>query len=146
MMVDKDTKVRDFNEEMKEAASTRGSEALSRTASAPALDLKQALKSGTEPAEPPPPPGEGPLLKWTVLHEDLIHGYVVYRAASPEGPFVRINYETIPTSSDGGQDTGRYQWRDTNAVPGSTYWYYIGTIQNNGAKGNLSSPQKIVAK
>lgn len=146
MLVDKDTQVRNFNEEMKASASASDSGAVSKAPVQPVLDLKQALKSGTQLVEPSPPPGRGPLLKWTVLHEELIHGYAVYRAVSQDGPFVRISEETIAKSSDGGDGAGRYQWRDTSAEPGLTYWYYIGTIQNNGLKEALSSPQKITAK
>ena len=42
-------------------------------------------------AEALPPPGTGPLLKWNVLDERVVHGYQVFRANAETGPFVLLN-------------------------------------------------------
>jgi hypothetical protein len=112
----------------------------------PPLDINQAIERTKRRAEQPvAPPGNGPLLKWSVAHEGAIYGYLIYRGDTEAGEFVRINKETIRVQNDGDEGSS-YQWRDNSAVSGKTYWYYIGIVNNNGSKKNLSSPQKVVAK
>jgi hypothetical protein len=110
------------------------------------LDVKKAIEQAhMESAPLAPPPGTGPLLKWVVSHEAAIYGYVIHRGDSETGPFKRVNAEIIPTAKDD-DASGTYQWRDTSAQAGKTYWYYIGLVENNGHKRKLSDPQKVVAK
>lgn len=100
---------------------------------------------------PPPlkvqadPPGEGPLLKWTIAHQDTVHGYQVFRSASPDGPFDLMNAQIIPRLDNGGGAVA-YRWRDVSAVKGQAYWYYIAVIYNTGDRHALSGPQKAIAK
>lgn len=144
MYVDKDTKVRNFNDEIKQSAQTSTTGQMSSVGPEAKFDVKKILEQkATESLTPPP--GTGPLLKWSVAHEESIHGYAVYRSSSESGPFVRINEHIIRARGSGG-DSSQYQWRDTSAIAGSTYWYYIGTILSSGSKEKLSSPQRVVAK
>ncbi|MGA9422465.1 MAG: hypothetical protein WBW61_08885, partial [Rhodanobacteraceae bacterium] len=115
-----------------------------------ALAGGSSTKSGASPAikhEPalmePPPPGTGPLLKWSTTDEGGVHGYQIYRSDSADGPFVLQNRKTIRAHPDKGSD---YQWRDTHVEHGKAYWYYIGVVYKNGRKDKLSSPQRTVAK
>jgi len=147
MLVGANTQVKDFNKEMQRAAelqASKGTGAESRVALDNRIDLTQAIKQGVAKADAAPPPGKGPLLKWSVAHEELVHGYVIYRADAEAGPYLRVNKDTIrPLPSEAG---GSYQWRDTSAESGKTYWYYIGILDNTGSKEQLSGPQKVVAK
>jgi hypothetical protein len=147
MLVGAKTEVKDFDKEMQRAAELKaksGAGAESRVAPDSRLDLKQAIKQGVSKTDLAPPAGNGPLLKWSVAHEELVYGYAIYRADAETGPFVRVNKDTIRVvPSDGG---GAYQWRDTSAESGKTYWYYIGVLDNTGSKQQLSGPQKVVAK
>jgi hypothetical protein len=145
MLVDKDTKVRDFNAEMEKAAEAPAEGGISKASAAPKIDLGQALKRGVEEPAESVPDGKGPLLKWSVVHESMIHGYVIYRADAEKGPFVRINADTVLTKSKG-DEGANYQWRDTTAVSGKAYWYYIGVVNGNGTKKSLTAPQKVIAK
>ena len=79
------------------------------------------------------------------VHESAIHGYAIYRAESESGPFVRINKDTIATTAIG-EGGASYQWRDNTATSGKTYWYYVGLLNKDGSKGNLTPPQKAIAK
>ncbi len=92
-----------------------------------------------------PPPGTGPLLKWSVKDERVVYGYQVFRAGSAEGPFVLLNVPAIPAkgSSESGSS---YQWRDTSATPGKTYWYYVGVVYNDGRKEKITPEMKALAK
>lgn len=147
MLVGAKTEVKDFDKEMQRAAelqASKGVGAESRVAADNRVDLQQAIKQGVAKADTAPPPGKGPLLKWSVAHEDLVHGYAIYRADAEAGPYLRINKDTIrPLPSEAG---GAYQWRDTSAESGKTYWYYIGVLDKAGSKQQLSGPQKVVAK
>lgn len=104
--------------------------------------IKHAIKTSNKLT----PPGNGPLLKWQVANEQLIHGYAIYRAADEAGPFLRINKETLLAEKEDDSTASSYQWRDTTAESGKTYWYYVGVIYNDGHKQQLSGPQKIIAK
>lgn len=89
-----------------------------------------------------PPPGEGPLLKWAVREEGSVHGYQVFRADSEEGPFVLLNVPTIAPHAV--TDSGStYQWRDTSARKGKTYWYYVGVVYKDGRKEKITPEMKF---
>jgi hypothetical protein len=110
------------------------------------LDIGKVIDRENRNAAPlPAPEGRGPLLKWSVAHEGAVYGYAVYRGNSDAGPFLRVSRETIRASEDEEQRSD-YQWRDTSAEPGKTYWYYVAALQNDGHKRKLSDPQKVVAK
>ena len=102
--------------------------------------------------EPPPslkvqpdPPGEGPLLKWTIANQKSVHGYQVFRGDSVNGPFAVMKPEIVEIL-DNGNGPVAYRWRDTTAVKGQTYWYYIAVVYKSGDRRALSGPQKTVAK
>ncbi len=109
-------------------------------------NLGQAIRSQIRDAGAAPPPGTGPLLKWAVADEDAVYGYRILRSDSETGPFRRINDATIATQSSAPGVTNGYQWRDTGAVVGKTYWYSVGVIYKDGRKEPLTTPQKVVAK
>lgn len=142
-----DTIVKDLNEESTKAEQG----AASPVAGNPANALDKALKAATSPqpvasAAPPapPPPGHGPLVRWSVANENLVHGYLIYRGDGENGPFKRMTNPPIAADRvDGGSS---YQWRDNDAVVGQTYWYYIVTLFNDGRKQRLSGAAKVVAK
>jgi hypothetical protein len=119
------------------------------SAEPPPLDLKSALRKSTEVAPPPAvdPPGHGPLLKWQVSNENNIYGYLVYRGDGENGPFLRVNKEIVHVEGSKGDGvTSTYAWRDDSAVSGKTYWYYIGLLNRDGTKQQLSGPQAVKAK
>ena len=137
-----DLKIRSFdkaNLEKKAASSTEP----------PPLDLKSALQKSTEVAPPPAadPPGHGPLLKWQVSNENNMYGYLIYRGDSENGPFLRVNKDIVHVGADKGDGiTSSYAWRDDSATAGKTYWYYIGMLNRDGTKQQLSGPQEVKAK
>lgn len=150
LYVKQTTEVKDLNEEAKKAQALREASALKPNAGGG--NLKQALQAATAPpspaatpaAPPAPPPGHGPLIRWSVAHEELVHGYLIYRAESENGPFIRLIKDSInATRTEGGS---LYQWRDNDAVAGRTYWYYVVTLFNDGKKQQLSGAAKVVAK
>jgi hypothetical protein len=134
-----DVKTRSFEDAMQKKSS----------AEPPPLDLKSALKKSTEAAPPPlaDPPGHGPLLKWQVSNENNIYGYLVYRGDAENGPFLRVNKDIVRVDAGKGDGiTSTYAWRDDSATPGKTYWYYIGLLNRDGTKQQLSGPQAVKAK
>jgi hypothetical protein len=108
------------------------------------VNLNTAIKSVVQAANEADPPGKGPLLKWSVANEQLVHGYQIFRADLDTGPFLLLNKSSIPARRDASGSV--YQWRDNSATSGKTYWYYIGILYNDGHKQQLTGPQKVVAK
>lgn len=109
-------------------------------------NVARSLKATTNSDSiPPTPPGTGPLLKWSVSNGLRIYGFQVFRSAEEKGSFIIVDkYPIKSVASDESSTT--YQWRDNSAVPGKTYWYYIGVVYNDGHKQQLSGPQKVIAK
>ena len=122
-------------------------EAAQSPASVAAPNVASALKSATEtkPVDTPPPPGDGPLLKWTVANAGTVYGFQIFRSESESGPYVLLNPTPVhaDTEDNGSQS---FQYRDTEARHGVTYYYSIGILRINGKKEPLAGPQKIVAK
>jgi len=146
-----DTKIYSLEEEAAKQANERN-DSTKRCDDAPTMKtvtpnitqsaIKQAIKTSLKEI----PPGDGPLLKWQVANEQLIYGYAIYRAVEETGPFLRVNKDTLLAEKEEGSAASSYQWRDTKAESGKTYWYYIGVIYNDGHKQQLSGAQKITAK
>ena len=149
LYVKKDTVVKDLNEETSKAAAAANAQAARddglKGGLSKALQTATAPKQDVAPATPPPPPpGHGPLVRWSVANENLVHGYLIYRADAENGPYKRMTTPAIPADrTEGGSS---YQWRDNDAVAGQTYWYYIVTMFNDGKKQRLSGAAKVVAK
>lgn len=147
MMVSKTTKVVDLNEKLAEDAGK--SVTTGRASSVDHLDLGLVLKEAVSPksmaAPEAAPKGRGPLLKWKIENGAPVYGFQIFRSESQDGTFVRVNGETILSTTQEALPTS-YQWRDESAKPGTTYWYYIGVLDKNGTKRPLSKPQRVIAK
>lgn len=110
--------------------------------------IASALKAATQSEETatpivmPTPPGEGPLLKWTVQNESQVYGYLIYRADSETGHAKRLNEGVVRSVQTRDGRTVTYQWRDTTAQPGQTYWYEVRTIDLRGVRQPLTGRVK----
>ena len=69
-------------------------------------------------------------LTWTVNTEPDLAGYNVYRSENPEVPGQKLNSELllVPT------------FRDISVVPGKSYSYRVGAVDQSGNQSPLSSP------
>ncbi len=69
---------------------------------------------------------------WKTETEMNTAGFNLYRSTSPEGPFTdKVNAELIPPSAD--PLTGKeYEYLDTTAQAGVTYYYELQEIERNG--------------
>ncbi|QBB71365.1 hypothetical protein ELE36_13940 [Pseudolysobacter antarcticus] len=144
MLFNQNTEIRNLDKKTTESSNAATSASNAPVENKP-IDLKRALHLATKPASVAAPEGNGPLLKWAVAHEDAVYGYIIYRSETEKGHYLRVNKDTILAIND--EDNGSsYQWRDASAISGHVYWYYIGLIDSNGLKKDLSSPQKILAK
>ncbi len=70
-------------------------------------------------------------IQWTTATEFDTAGFNLYRANSPDGPFVKINQEIIRASDDPLKG-GSYIFDDANVVPGTVYWYQLEDIELSG--------------
>jgi hypothetical protein len=116
------------------------------SASGRELNIRNAIRSTVRQASTASPAGRGPLLKWSVANEGLVYGYIVLRGASKDGPFEVVSKETVKAEAFEPGIANAYQWRDTSAELGNTYWYEIVLLYRDGRKEVLTSPQKVLAK
>lgn len=140
VMLGKDSKIKSFDAMKPEETGTKSS-----VLPQAGFNLNNAIKSAVQKADLTPPPGNGPLLQWTVANGRLIHGFQIFRAEAESGPFVLLNRNTLPANVE--DDASKsFQYRDNTAKSGAKYWYYIGIVNNDGRKQHLSDPQKVIAK
>ncbi len=72
-------------------------------------------------------------LKWSTASEVDNFGFDVYRAASEDGPFVRLNASPVPGA--GTSDLpAYYEYVDDTIDPGSEYFYYVESISLGGGR------------
>ncbi|HSX61187.1 MAG TPA: hypothetical protein VLF18_13380 [Tahibacter sp.] len=139
LLISKDVKIKSLDEAFAEQAK-KGDE------TKPVPSLNEALKSmsvAEKPIEAAIPPGDGPLLRWSVNNEELIYGYAIYRADSEQGTF-SLQGDLVRKSALA--KTGvmsNYAVRDKGAAAGKEYWYRIATFYNDGKREFLSAPQRV---
>jgi len=72
------------------------------------------------------------IVEWTTASEINTSGFNLYRSEQADGPYVKINAQLIPASTDP-LVGGKYRYEDTNVTPGRTYYYQLEDIEMNGA-------------
>ena len=137
VVIGKGTQIRSFEDDLKMASE----------AQPPVSDvLKSAIRKPVTPFEMPRPPGSGPLLTWQATNEYGVFGYEIYRGLSKTGPFSRVTREFVKKLDVSGKMGSVYRWRDSSAKAGTTYFYYVGLVYEDGRKREFTTPQEIVAK
>lgn len=71
-------------------------------------------------------------IRWTTENELDVAGYNLYRAATPDGDFVKINDEPIPPSSDPFVSTEHTYVDARDVFRGETYYYLLETVDRAG--------------
>ncbi len=80
-------------------------------------------------------------LAWQAKTEAGVYGYLVYRAATRQGPFVRRNAAIVRAEGVDEKDVGRYLFVDCEVKAGETYYYYLDYVTNTGLKVRFSGVQ-----
>lgn len=139
LLVPKDFKVQTLD------ATKAGAENKSPTTAAPDLlkELSKMSQQGATAMEPPP--GVGPLLKWTVANGGRVFGFQIFRSESEGGTERLMDPELVRSGTDGNEPMN-YQWRDTSSERGKAYWYSVRIVNRDGTMETLVTPHKIVAK
>ena len=73
------------------------------------------------------------VVEWTTATEMNTAGFNLYRGSQPDGPFVKLNANLIPASTDP-LSGGKYQYVDSNVISGETYYYKLEDVDLQGAK------------
>jgi hypothetical protein len=82
-------------------------------------------------------------VRWSTESELDIIGFNLYRAASADGDYLKINNSLIPPSADpfiGGE----HQYVDPNVTWGVTYYYKLETVDRYG-NSELTKPIELRA-
>ena len=93
-------------------------------------------------AQPLPSPPQAPAatslprLSWKAQNDETFYGFIVYRADKEIGPFRRVS-PVIRSQAEAGA-THQYEFADTTALPGRTYFYYLDTIDRRGQTQRFS--------
>lgn len=73
------------------------------------------------------------VVEWSTETEVDTVGFNLYRATAPEGPFVQVNDELIPSAADP-LVGGRYVYTDSKVIAGQVYYYELEDIDAHGAR------------
>lgn len=126
-----------------------------RTESPPdAARTTEAADAETGVPDAPPPDDADPAaenlelsntIRWSTASEVDNFGFDVYRSESPDGPFERLNEDTI----EGGGTTDEpreYSWTDDTIDPHTTYYYYVESLSMTGEREKFTPVGKAPAK
>lgn len=80
-------------------------------------------------------------LAWRAKAETGIYGYLVYRSADRQGPFVRRNQAIVKAEGVDENGVGQYVFVDCEVEAGKTYYYYLDYVTNTGLKVRFSGVQ-----
>ena len=72
-------------------------------------------------------------IEWATASELNNFGFDVWRGDREEGPFDRINENTIPGAGSS-DTTNRYEFIDDTIEAGKAYWYYVESISMSGRR------------
>ena len=76
------------------------------------------------------------LVEWSTASELDTAGFNLYRSETSTGPFVQVNPELIPASSDPLAGSS-YTYEDSDVRPGWTYYYQLEEVEINGSTGRF---------
>lgn len=76
------------------------------------------------------PDANGVRVVWATVSESNTLGFRIFRGTTPDGPLVRLT-ALIPTQAPNGGGA-RYEFVDTSAQAGNTYYYYLDAVGTNG--------------
>ncbi|MGC8958390.1 MAG: hypothetical protein ACP5OO_01210 [Chloroflexia bacterium] len=80
------------------------------------------------------PAASGILLTWETAGEQDNAGFNLYRSASLQEKGEKVNATLIPSRSPGGGEGASYEFLDTAARPGQTYFYTLEDVDLNGRR------------
>jgi hypothetical protein len=84
-------------------------------------------------------------IKWETASELNNFGFDVFRGENEEGPFTRVNENTIPGA--GSIDTPRqYEFIDDTIEAEKVYWYYVESISMSGERQKFTPTFQSRAK
>ncbi len=119
-----------------------------------ASDAEEAPAAEESPAAEEAPPAaeaestEEPYnntIKWSTASELDNFGFDVFRGDSAEGPFERINPDTIEGAGTS-DEPSRYQYVDDTIDPYKTYYYYVESISMNSVRERFTPVGKAGPK
>jgi hypothetical protein len=90
-------------------------------------------------------PGRPIIVRWSTESEVNTAGFNIYRSASEDGPWTRINPQLIPGSSDPLRG-GTYVFTDTNVIAGQSYWYELEEVELGGQVNRLERTQATAGR
>lgn len=67
-------------------------------------------------------------IEWDTATEIDAAGFYLYRSQSPDGAFVPVNEEMIPSQGDA-QTGATYEYTDREVLPGETYYYLLEEVE-----------------
>jgi hypothetical protein len=77
------------------------------------------------------------VLRWVLTEAPGVDGFNVYRALSEEGPFEKVNEETIPFVASG-------SYVDDTVWPGTYFWYDLRAVLSDGSEEALPSGVQMI--
>jgi len=90
------------------------------------------------------PEGMAIHVEWETVTEIDNLGFNLYRAESPDGPYVKLNEELIPSQAPGSPIGAVYVWLDGAVVVGRSYYYMLEDVDIYG-NATMHGPVVVMA-
>lgn len=116
----------------------------------PASPAPQPAQQGqpAPAAQSEPAAGEAGLantLKWSTVREKGNVSFDVYRGEHPDGPFQRLNAESVAGAGTS-EEAHDYRYVDTTIQPGVEYFYYVESLDQEGKRARVTPVIRAPAK
>ncbi len=85
------------------------------------------------------------LVTWETTSELNNRGFNLYRSTEALGPVERINDALIPSQAPGGSQGFAYTWQDSAVAANTTYYYWLETVDLQGATQRFGPVSVILA-
>lgn len=77
------------------------------------------------------------LVAWETASEQTLLGFDLLRATAPDAAPTRLNAQMIPAQAPGSSEGAAYEWVDSEATAGTSYWYWLEAIEGDGSRTRL---------
>lgn len=115
---------------------------LKQPASAPPASLLPFLRQEELGRPGRLPASDGPDLRWEVMGDAGVFGYIIYRSFDRAGPFVRVGSPLVPALGTRPGEIAAYSFSDPDTPQGAAPYYYVDALLVDGERQRLTGAER----
>lgn len=83
-------------------------------------------------------------VSWSTVSEEETDGFNVWRSTEVTTPVDQLNSELIPAQNAGTPQGASYEWEDTEAEQGITYYYWLEVVDSDGSTSLVGPTSAVI--